>query len=137
MTQTTIRIQSLLLAATLAASVWAADAPNDPADGPKTAVPVAGAAPAAPPNLTDLKALLEQQKKQIEQLKTALDAQQKLIEQYAGVPAAAPATAPAPAATPAVAPAPAIPVVASTTPMLPPPANSGSQGLPIGAAPAG
>jgi hypothetical protein len=64
--------------------------------------------------------MLEQQKKQIEQLKTALEAQQKMLEQYIGAPAAAPAVE----AAPAPAPAPAIPVVASTTPMLPPPAST-------------
>ena len=106
-------------------------AADDPADKTSTT------------ELAKLKAQLDEQQKQIEQLSTMLAQQRKLLEQFvassapASAPAAAPvatatAAAPAPAAAPlptttAAAPAPAphmlpnLGEVASSTPVLPPP----------------
>ena len=94
----------LCLSTVLPGTGWAADPPTPPADS----------APAAttPADLAKLKAQLDQQQKEIDQLLAALAAQRKMLEQ-AGL--AAPAQAQAQQRTPSDR------LIASTTPMLTPP----------------
>src|SRR5215471_18504675 len=94
----------LCLSTVLPGTGWAADPPTPPADS----VPAA----TTPADLAKLKAQLDQQQKEIEQLLAALAAQRKMLEQ-AGL--ATPAQAQAQQRTPSDR------LIASTTPMLTPP----------------
>lgn len=107
---------SSCLAAALASACWATDPPSS--DGP--------AAPGAVPTAADiarLKAQVEEQRKELDRLRAALDAQLKMLEK-AGATADASAQAASPSPSPAPAAAESKPYVgsltASTTPMIQP-----------------
>ncbi|MGO9261159.1 MAG: hypothetical protein ACLQU1_33350 [Bryobacteraceae bacterium] len=103
---------SSCLAVALASTGWATD-PAAPPEAP-------AAAPTAA-DITKLKEQVEEQQKQLDKLRAALDAQLKMLEQAAASASAAPAAAPAAPAPPATDKKPYVgDLTASTTPIVQP-----------------